>query len=106
MKRFVRRMLSLALARRDDRELGREMDAHLALLEDEHRRRGLSADDARLAARRAMGSVALAKDRHRDARSFAWLDDARQDLRVGIRMLLRNPGYAAVVILTMALSIG
>ena len=53
-----------------------------------------------------MGSVALTKDLHRDARSFAWLDDARQDLRFAARMLVRSPGFAAVVILTMALSIG
>ena len=106
MKRFLRRLLSLVTSRRDDGELGREMDAHLALLEDEHRRRGLTADDARLAARRAMGSVALARDRHRDARLFPWLDDAQHDLRVAMRMLVRARGFAAVVIATMALSIG
>jgi putative ABC transport system permease protein len=37
---------------------------------------------------------------------FTWLDDARQDLRFAVRMLFRSPGFAAVVILTMALSIG
>jgi len=76
------------------------------MLEDEYRRRGMSADDARLAARRAIGGVALARDRHRDARTFAWLDDARQDLRFAARMLKHSPGFAAVVTLTMALSIG
>jgi putative ABC transport system permease protein len=106
MKRFLRRLLSVLTSRRDDRELSREMDAHLALLEDEYRRRGMSAADAALAARRAVGSVALARDRHRDARSFAWLDDARQDLRFALRMLTRAPGFAAVVIVTMALSVG
>ena len=53
-----------------------------------------------------MGSVALTKDLHRDARSFGWLDDARQDVRFAARMLVRSPGFAAVVIFTMALSIG
>jgi len=106
VNRFLRRLLSLLRSHRDDRELDREMATHLALIEDEHRRRGLTADEARLAARRAMGSVALAKDRHRDARSFAWLDDARQDLRFAVRMLKHSPAFAAVVIVTMALSIG
>ena len=82
MTRFLRRLLSAFTHRRDETDLSREMSSHLALLEDEYLRRGMTADEARLAARRAMGSVALAKDRHRDARSFPWLEDARIDLRV------------------------
>ena len=53
-----------------------------------------------------IGGVASTKDQHRDARSFMWLDDARQDVRFAARMLVRSPGFAAVVIFTMALSIG
>ena len=106
LKRLIRRFMSLFTRRRADADLSREMASHLALLEDEHRRRGLSPHEARLAARRAMGSVALAKDLHRDARSFPWIEDALIDLRVGTRMLLAAPGFAAVVVLTMALSIG
>ena len=56
MTRFLRRFLSLFTRRRDEAELAREMASHLALLEDEHRRRGLSTGVARLAARPAMGS--------------------------------------------------
>jgi putative ABC transport system permease protein len=106
MKRFVLRLLNVFRRDRAEVELAREMDAHLEMLEDEHVRRGMTRDDARLAARRAIGGVALTKDLHRDARSFAWLDDARQDVRFAARMLARSPGFAAVVILTMALSIG
>jgi putative ABC transport system permease protein len=106
MRRFLLRLLNVVRRDPAERELAREMEAHLAMLEDEHVRRGLTREAAHLAARRAIGSVALASDRHRDARSFAWLDDARQDVRFAARMLVRSPGYAAVVIFTMALSIG
>jgi putative ABC transport system permease protein len=106
MIRFVRRLLAIFRSRRDDAELSREIASHVTLLEDDYSRRGMNRDDARLAARRAIGSVALAKDRHRDARSFAWMDDARQDVRFALRMLLRSRGFAAVAIATMALSIG
>ena len=106
MRRLAARLRNLFGHDRVDAELAREMSSHLALLEEEHSRRGLSPDEARLAARRAMGSVALARDRHRDARSFGWIDDARHDCRFAIRMLAHNPGFAFVVILTMALSIG
>ena len=89
-----------------EEDLDREIAAHLALLEDEYRRRGMSEDEARLAARRALGSSAHAKDLHRDARSFVWLDDLRRDLAHGARSLSRNRGFAAVAVLTLALGIG
>ena len=106
MRRFVLRLFNVFRREAAERELAREMASHVALLEDEHRRRGLTPDEALLSARRAIGSIALTKDLHRDARSFAWLDDARQDVRFAVRLLVRSPGFAAVVIFTMALSIG
>ena len=77
MRRFILRLLNAFRPDPAERELTREVESHLVLLEEEHRRRGMTADEARLAARRAMGSVALAKELHRDARSFVWLDDLR-----------------------------
>ena len=66
----------------------------------------MSGDEARYAARRAMGSVALARDRHRDARSFRWLADLRRDLVHIRRGLLRTPIFTTVAVLTVALGVG
>jgi putative ABC transport system permease protein len=106
MTRFLRRFISLFTHRHAEGELDREMSAHLVLLEDEYRRRGMTPDEARLAARRAMGSVALAKDLHRDARSFAWLEDMTRDIRHAGRQLRRAPCFTAVAVLTLGLGIG
>src|SRR4051794_26883124 len=92
--RFWRRLVAGLRPARAEEDLARESAAHLALLEDDYRRRGMSADDAHFAARRAFGGVEQMKDRHRDARSLVWLDDVRRDLRYSIRLLRCNPVFA------------
>jgi predicted permease len=87
-------------------DLAREIRSHLALLEDEFRRRGMSDEDARLAARRAFGGIERAKDLHRDARSFRWIDDGARDLRHAVRLLRRDPLFALTAALSLGVGIG
>ena len=76
---------------RAEDELAREVNAHLELLEEKFRAEGMSAADARLAARRAFGGVEQAKEHQRDARSFRLLDDLQRDARYAVRSLAGAP---------------
>ena len=106
MRRFCQRVLSLVRRADAERELAREVASHLTLIEDDHVRRGMTRDQARLAARRALGSMALTKDLHRDARAFGWLEDVVNDVKHSVRSLRRAPAFTAVAVLTLALGIG
>ncbi len=106
LRRFFSRLAHLFRPDRGEKDLARELASHLSLLEDEYRRRGLPADEARRAARLALGGVDRAKELHRDERSFLWFDDARRDWQYAVRMLWRNPTVTATAVLSLAVGIG
>lgn len=95
--------------RPDDRDLDDEIRGHLALSIQERLERGDSPKVARLAALREFGYIPAARDEMRRvwySRGFDLADALAQDLRVGLRSLLRAKGMAATVVITLALGIG
>src|SRR5258708_8675016 len=85
----------LGLSRRVD-DLDEEIRAHLELETEEHRAAGLSADEARYAARCRFGNVTLAKEESRDMWIYRSLEIFLQDVRYGLRMLGKNPRFTIV----------
>jgi hypothetical protein len=81
--------------RKRDADLERELESDLELEEEEQRERGLSAEEAHHAARRAFGNTTLIKEQTYEAREWARVERLLQDLRFAVRTLLRNRCFAA-----------
>src|SRR5436309_275771 len=99
IQRFFRR------ARWDD-ERARELEAHLAIEIDANIGRGMTPREARDAARRKLGNTTLVREEIYRMNTIGFLETLVQDFRYGARLLRRNPGFAAVAILSLALGVG
>ncbi|HEY9433628.1 MAG TPA: ABC transporter permease [Blastocatellia bacterium] len=91
---------------RKDRELTEEIEAYLELLVEQKIKEGLDPAEARRAALIELGGKEQIKEQVREARVGHQLETLWQDMRYGLRLLGRNPGFAAVAALTLALGIG
>ena len=97
-----------SLVRKDvvDAEVASELAFHFDLLVAEHVTNGMPLDEARQAARRALGNVAVLEEQCRDHRRVSWWHDLRQDVSYGLRVLAKSRAFTFVAALSLALGLG
>ena len=106
MRAWLSRCADLIMRRRRDARLDDEVRMHLELLTDEFIAKGMTREDARLAARRQFGGVDQIKERYRDQRGLPLLDWLMQDVRFAFRLMRKNAMFSITAAGSLALSIG
>src|SRR5262245_59339679 len=100
------RLRSLFRRSQVEQELDEELRYHIDRQIEEHIAKGMTPEEARYAALRALGGIEQRKEECRDMRRVNYIDDLLRDLRYAGRNLCRNRGFATLTILIMALGIG
>lgn len=103
---LMARMRGLFAGAKQDRELNEELRAHLEMLVEEKQRHGMTEEQARQQAKLHFGGLAQTEEAYREGRSFQFVETFLQDLRYALRLLRGTPGFAAVVVISLALGIG
>jgi len=106
VRSFIQRFAAAFHKRRSDHELEVEFDSHVRMATEENVRRGMIPEEARRLALIESGGIESAKETYRERRGLPLFETTLQDIRFGVRLLLKTPLITGVALLSLALGIG
>ena len=106
VRALLLRFFGLTRRKSEDKAFAEELESHLEMHIEDNIRSGMSPERARREALLKLGGIEVTTQAYRDSNTLPFLDAFGQDLRYSFRQFRHNPGFAAIVIVTLALSVG
>lgn len=106
VRAWIARLGGIFATAKSDRELEMEIESNLGMHIEENLRAGMTPAEARRRALIAFGGVEAAKESYRERRGVPLIETTWRDVRYGVRMLRKSPGFTVVAVVMLALAIG